>query len=165
MFNKLQKNKCRTIRQWLPESFGHSSDPRPGWLIGHVAKCPRCQKRMNGYARVALGMSLLKSQSHKIDLLSSANQQAIKYLKRNLRDMPKAMALKQARPKSSPLNFVRTYTQAVVNAAACVAILFLMKIGIYSTFDKVQSKGQGIVMNQYDKHLGEDSSFTDNLYT
>jgi len=164
MFIKSQKNKCRQTRQWLLESIGHQPAAKSGWLIGHVAKCPRCQKRMSGYARLSLGMSLLKSQPLDIKLMASANQQTIKYLKRNLRDKPQAIELKHAKPKNSPLNCIRTYSQAIVNAAACVTILFLMKIGVYSAFDDVQTKGQGIVMNQYDKHLGEDSNFTDDLY-
>ncbi|MCF7957608.1 MAG: hypothetical protein K9M57_04075 [Phycisphaerae bacterium] len=165
MYFKPQKNKCRQTREWLSESVDHPPQGKSGWLIGHIAQCPRCQKRMSGYARISLGLSLMKSQPHDINLMSNANQQAIKYLKRNLRDVPKANELKHAKPKNNPLNCIRTYSQAIVNAAACVTILFLMKIGVYSTFDKVQTKGQNIVMTQYDKHLGDDSTFTDNLYT
>jgi len=126
-------------------------------LHNHIANCPRCQRRLSGYSQVSLGLTLIKSQPHQPDLLSRANCLAVKYLKRSLRDTPKANILKQAKPRPTWLERCSRYTHSIGNAAACFAILLLLRAGIFSSMGQLQNKGTNAVNQYYRHHLGDDA--------
>ena len=155
--NKEAPEKCKRIRTWLRTALSRRFGPDTDFLQGHIASCPRCQRRLARYGRVNLAMSVLKSQPHKLDLLMRANEQAIGVLKHSLRHAPKAQRLKTVLPEPKPLErWWGRYAHSAANAAACVAILFLMKVGVFSSMDRFHIQGQRVIRQYYTSQVGED---------
>ena len=149
-------NKCRRIRAWLYKAINSRFGLDADWVQNHIANCMRCQRRMASIGKVNLAMSIIKSQPHKLDLLMRANTQAIGVLKHSLRQAPKARKLKEARPEPKLLERWSKYKHSAANAAACIAILFLMKIGVFSSMDKFQTEGQKVIRQYYAAQVGQD---------
>ena len=154
--NKGAPNKCRRIRSWLRTAISRRLGPDADWLQVHIANCPRCQRRLVRYGKVNLAMSVLKSQPHKLDLLMRANAQAVGVLKHSLRHVPKAQKLKTALPEPKLLERWSKYAHSTANAAACIAILLLMKAGVFSSVDQFQIRGQKVIKQYYASQVGED---------
>jgi hypothetical protein len=149
-------NRCRRIRVWLHEALRSHFSLDAAWVQNHIAHCPKCQRRLASVSRVNLALSLVKSQPHKLDLLLRANTQAIGVLKHSLREAPKAQKLKKIQPEPKLLEICNVHKGSAANVAACIAILFLMKTGIFSFTDTVQTQGQKAVKQYYINHVGED---------
>ena len=151
-----RSNKCRQIRAWLHKAisgrFGFDAD----WVENHIANCTRCQRRLISIGKVNLALSIMKSQPHKLDLLMRANTQAIGVLKHSLREAPKARKLRAMLPEPKLLERCSKYTHSAANAAACIAILFLMKTAIFSSMDKFQTEGKKVVKQYYASQVGKD---------
>ena len=151
-----KNNKCRRFRGWLREAVNTYFGPNAGWLQYHIVNCPRCRKRFVSHAKVCLALSAIKSQPHKLDLLMCANAQAIGVLKHSLRQVPKAEKLRKVLPEPKPLEKCRKYTHTSANVAACIAIMLLMKFGVFSSMDTFQSKGQRVIKRYYASRVGQD---------
>ena len=149
-------NKCRQIRAWLHKAIISRLSLDADWAQNHIANCPRCNRRFFNIGKVNLALSIMKSQPHKLDLLMRANTQAIGVLKHDLRRAPKAQKLKAMLPEPKLFERCSKYTHSAVNVAACIAILLLMKIGIFSSIDKFQTQGQKVVEQYYASQVGED---------
>ena len=145
-------NKCRQIRAWLYKAISSRIGFDVDWVQNHIANCPRCQRRFASIGKVNLALSIVRAQPHNLDLLMRANAQAIGVLKHSLRSLPKAQRLKAMLPEPKLLERWGKYAHSAVNAAACIAILLLMKIGIFSSMDKFQTQGQKIVSCYVAKH-------------
>jgi len=151
-----EPNKCRRIRAYLYRIVNSSLGLDTGWAQKHIANCPRCQSRIVGISKVELALSLVKSQRHDLDLLMRANAQAIGVLKHGLRQTPKAEKLKSTLPEPTLSERFSKYKHSAANVAACLAILLLMKIGIFSSMDKFQSRSQEVLKQYYARHIGQD---------
>ena len=149
-------NQCKRIRSWLYSTLSKHINPEADWLKNHIAHCPRCQKRFISCGRVNLALSFIKSQPLNLFLLKRANEQAIGVLKHSLRQEPKASKLRQIQPEPKLLERWSRHFQPLTNMAACAAILFLMKTGIFSSIDNVQTKGQKVIRQYYSSRVGED---------
>lgn len=149
-------NKCRQIRAWLTKAIASHVGPHADWVQNHAANCSRCQQRFASVAKVGLALSLLKSQPHKLDLLMRANAQAIGVLKHSLRQAPKAQKLKTTLPEPRLSERCAVHKRSIANVAACVAILLLMKTGVFSFMDKFQTQGQKVVKQYYAGRVGQD---------
>jgi hypothetical protein len=149
-------NKCRRIRAWLYKAVINRFRLDAEWVQNHIANCPRCNRRLVNVGKVNLALSAIKSQPHKLDLLMRANTQAIGVLKHSLREAPKAGKLRAMLPEPKPLEKCGKYAHSTANVAACIAILLLMKIGIFSSMDTFQTQGQKAVEQYYASQLGED---------
>ena len=149
-------NKCRRIRTLLYTVAGKRLGPDAGWFQKHVAGCPRCRRRLASFQRVDLAFSLVKTQPHKLDLLMRANARAIAVLKHSLRAEPEAQKLKTKLPEPKLLEMCRGCGHSVVNAAACMAILLLMKTGVLSSMNRFHSTGEKTIKQYYAKRIGED---------
>ena len=149
-------NKCRAMRHMLGTMAAGQLSIRARWIQEHIAKCPRCQRRLSGYSRAALALSLIKSQSHELDLLSRANARAISVLRRDIREVPKAEKLRQVQPEPNWFQRCRRYTHSLGHAAACAAILLLMRMGIFSSMETFQAKGEEAVRRYYAHRLGDE---------
>jgi hypothetical protein len=160
---KNSHNKCRQIRSWLTKALSKSFNVDAEWVQRHVMNCPRCQRRLAGIGKVELALSMAKSQSHQLDLLMRANTQAIGVLKHSLRKMPKAEKLRTAAPEPKLSERCCKYNRPVTNVAACIAILFLMKVGIFSSANAFQSHGQKALRQYYVSHVGEE--LTNDIFT
>ena len=110
-----------------------------------------------------MGLSLIKSQPHSLDLLKRANSAAINVLKHDIRESNRAFQLRTFLP-TAPLNDrIRSVSRGLYQTAACIAILVLSKISVFSSIDRVQKQGQTTVRHFYDRQLGTDLS--DDLFS
>lgn len=161
---KIEKpNKtCKSIRDWLHKAVSSHIGFDTNWVQNHIAHCPKCQRRLVSLGKVSLALSIIKSQPHNLDLLMRANAQAIKVLKHGLRDTAKAQKLKAILPEPGLLERCDKYKHSAANAAACLAILFLLKIGIFSSVDKVQSDSQKFIKQYCASQLGDE--LTDEIF-
>ena len=149
-------NKCRRIRTLLYTAASKRLGPDADWFQNHVAGCPRCQRRLAASHKVDLALSLVKNQPHNLDLLARANSRAIAVLKHSLRAEPEADNLKRKLPEPKLREMFRRSGRSVANAAACVAILLLMKIGVLSSMDQFHSTGCKGIRQYYAQRIGED---------
>jgi hypothetical protein len=150
------KNKCRRIRAWLYTAISRSFGPEAIWLNEHIMRCPRCQQRLIRCGKVNLALSFIKSQPHGLDLLMRANSQAIAVLKHSLRREPKAQELEKKIPEPEMLERCNKYGHSIANLAACIIILLLMKIGVFSSMDQFHNQGQKVMKQYYTRQVGED---------
>ncbi|OHB68771.1 MAG: hypothetical protein A2Y77_11275 [Planctomycetes bacterium RBG_13_62_9] len=148
--------RCKRIRQRLTDSVNRRLGPEASWVQRHVAHCPRCQRRLVALGKVNTALSIIKSQPHRLDLLMRANSAAVRMLNHSLRETQEANDLEQARPEPCLLERCSGYRQAVTNVAACIAILLLSKSGVFSSLDKVRTKGQTVMKQYYTTQAGED---------
>ncbi|MHC4457745.1 MAG: hypothetical protein ACYS0I_11800 [Planctomycetota bacterium] len=146
--------KCKDLRTALYKISARILHAH--WAQYHIANCSRCRQRLASAGRVHLALSLIKAQPHKLDLLMRANTQTISTLKHGLRYAPKAQKLKSAFPKQKLLERCIIYKRPLANVAACIVILFLMKIGIFSSVEKFHSEGQKVLKQYYVKNVGQD---------
>ena len=150
------KNKCSRIRVWLYTTASKRFNPEAGWLQGHIMNCPRCRRRLVSCGKVNLALSFMKTQPHSLDLLMRANTQAIGMLKHSLRRAPKARKLRVILPEPRLLEKCSKYGHSVVNMAACIFILLLMKVGVFSSMDKFHNQGQKVYKQYYTNQVGEE---------
>ena len=150
------KNKCRRIRGWLYTTANKRFNPEAGWLKDHIVNCPKCRRRLVSCGKVNLALSFMKTQPHSLDLLMRANTQAIGVLKHSLRRAPKARKLRVILPEPKLLERFSKYGHSAVNMAACITILLLMKVGVFSSMDKFHTQGQKVFKQYYTKQVGED---------
>jgi hypothetical protein len=153
--SKSAANPCRRIRQRLTDSARSRFGPEAPWVQRHMASCPRCQRRLAAIAKVDLALSTIKTQPHQLDLLMRANTAAIRMLNHQLREAARDRRLEQATPEPCLIEPLGRYRGALTNVAACIAILFLTKVGIFS-FDKARSDGQAVMRQYYAAQAGED---------
>ena len=151
-----RRARCRQIRGWLYESLRNHFSLNADWVQNHIASCPKCQRRFASVSRVNLALSLIKSQPHKLDLLMRANKQAVGVLKHNLREAPKAQKLKAMQPEPKLLEICNVHKGSAANIAACIAILLLMKTGIFYSVDTCQDQGKKALKQYYINQVGED---------
>jgi hypothetical protein len=108
------------------------------------------------WAKVDLALSVIKSQPHRLDLLMRANCAAMRMLNHSLREAREAQRLETARPEPCLLERCGRYRYPITNIAACLAIMFLTKTGIFSSFSKVHTRGEVALKQYYTNQLGED---------
>ena len=154
--SKGSPNKCKRIRIWLYKTVNSRLGLEANWVQSHIAACPKCRRRLAAFGRVSLALSAMKTQPHRTDLLMRANAQAIGVLKHSLRRAEKARKLEKAMPRPGLFERLGKYGHSVANLAACLAILLLMKVGVFSSVDKFQSEGQKAVKQYYACQIGQD---------
>lgn len=154
--SKVRTKRCKRIRIWLYGAVNSRYGLEANWVRKHIAECPRCTRRLAAVGRVSLALSAIKAQPHKSDLLMRANAQAIGVLKHSLRQAPKAQKLKEALPTPGLLERCGKYGHSLANLAACIVILLLMKVGVFSSADRFQSEGEKAVRQYYAAQVGKD---------
>jgi hypothetical protein len=148
--------RCRRIRRWLVASLSRGLGPEAVWVRRHAAACPKCRKRIAAVSTVELALSIVKSQPHQLDLLKRANAHAIGMLKRSLREAPQTRALEDARPEPSFIERSGRYRHHVANLAACLAIVLLTRTGLFSSLDRMNTRGEKFMRQYYAHQVGED---------
>ncbi|MHC4529522.1 MAG: hypothetical protein ACYTEX_23885 [Planctomycetota bacterium] len=156
MISTNKNNKCRITKTWLYRAVNSRFGLNAGWVQQHIADCAKCRRRLASVSKVNVALSMIKSQPHSLDLLRRANAQAISVLKHGLRHAPKAHVLKAIRPEPKLWERCRKYAHSTANAAACIAILLLMKTGLFSYMDNVQTHGHEVVKQYYAHQVGQD---------
>jgi len=157
MKNKNTTN-CRDVRGRLNKIIGSYLSFDAAWVQNHIVNCPKCQKRFASVGRVYLAMSLLKSRPHNLDLLKNANMQTIDTLAHSVRGTAEAGKLRIARPELKFLERLSPLKGSLANTAACIAILFFAKTGIFNSMEKFQTDGRKAMENYYQKQIGQDLS-------
>ncbi|MEN6386987.1 MAG: hypothetical protein ABFD79_17545 [Phycisphaerales bacterium] len=156
------KNKnticCKDIRSRIGKFISSLISIDAAWIQNHIENCPKCQRRLASLGKVYLAMSLLKSRPHDLDLLKNANMQTIDSLAHSVRHIPKAEKLRNARPQLKFYELISPLKNSIGNTAACFAILFLLKTGIFHSMNKFQSDGEKAVHKYFEKNLGSDLS-------
>ena len=133
---------CRRTLNRVADSAYRRFGPGAPWVQRHAAACPRCRQRLAALGKVDLALSVIKSQPHRLDLLMRANNAAIHMLSRQLREAPETGDLKEARPEPSLVQRWAGCQSAVINVAACLAVLLLTKAGIFTSLDKARTRGR-----------------------
>ncbi|MEN6308196.1 MAG: hypothetical protein ABFD91_10605 [Anaerohalosphaeraceae bacterium] len=150
-------NPCKTIRQRLVGMV--DSVLNRGWgsyLRNHIDHCPKCAERLVGLQRVEFAFLLLKSQPHRLDLLTRANTAALGMLKHQLRFAPRADMLRTANPEPHWTSRYGPGFEKILNVAACLLIIVLIKCGTTSFLKDIHKDGSQIMHNYYAKNLGQD---------
>jgi hypothetical protein len=101
-------------------------------------------------------MSLLKTQPHQLDLLMRANTKAIGMLKHSLQNAPKSAKLRVMRPEPNFAERYAKYVRPTANAAACLTLLVLAKIGIFESMDRFEQESKKTIHQYYAKNLGNE---------
>ena len=151
-----ERNLCRKLRRRLEASLSRSLGPDAPWVQRHVAHCPRCRKRLADLGRVDWALRIIKSQPHSLDLLKRANSCAVRMLNHKLRDGARQRRLDEAGPEPALIERCRKYENVAVNVAACIAILFLTKAGLFSSFAKARTEGHQAMKQYYATQAGQD---------
>ncbi len=151
-----RKTDCPRIRQWLVETLSQRLDITTTWVQRHLTACPRCRRQIAGNSRLRLALLLVKTQPHSPDLLMHANRRAIRILKRNLQESPQAKKLRHISARPSLRERLCKYTQSIGHAAACLLVLVLLRMGVFSSLTKIQDQGEQFVKQYYARHLDQD---------
>jgi hypothetical protein len=137
-------------------------------LLGHVACCPCCQKRLSLTNRVELAICLLKMQPQQGELLAKANASALDVLKHSLRYSPKSDTLRQARCGQGWLQRYKPVLEHALNMAACLFVLVMIRCGIFSSLSSYKEQGEAVLHNYYAQNLDKqlfDEIFGDDTLT
>ena len=156
MASAKQKNSCESVGRWLTETLSNRLSAPSAWLQRHVASCPRCRRLVAGGGRVGLGMLMIKTQTHRNDLLMRANRRAIRMISRRVRDLPAAERLRHAVPRPGLRERLGRFTQSVAHAAACLAVLLFMRMGIFASMTRIHDEGSRVVEQYYARNLDQD---------
>lgn len=154
--NSKLRHHCRSIKMRLAETFLDRLENSTGAMQRHLAECPRCRRLARGSARLKLAMHMLKTQPHDADLLMKVNTRAIGVLKHSLRNLPQAEKLRCARPRVPMYARVGKYLEPATRAAACLVILLVVRMGIFTAMTKFQDEGKKAVEKYYARHLDQD---------
>ncbi|MHC4835445.1 MAG: hypothetical protein ACYSOF_00905 [Planctomycetota bacterium] len=150
---KTETNQCRRIRKGrlgLWDAFRSRVLER---LSDHIAECPRCQRRLATVNRVELGLTLMKTQPQQIGLLARANNQALDMLKHSLRHAPKSAGLRTAKSDANRLEKIRPGLERVLNVAACVFIVIMIKTGVSNSLLDYKEQGEAVIHSYYASNL------------
>lgn len=152
---------CKQVRN--KQSFWTALKERASRrLTEHIATCPRCQRRLVFVNRVELAMSLLKSQPHNTDLLARANTQAVGVLKHSLRQTPQSEKLRCSKPDHNWIDKKRPVLERLLNIAACLFVVLMIRMGVTASMLDVQTKGRKVMHNYYARNL--DTQLADELF-
>ncbi len=162
MKTRNHNNQCRMVRNSQTGLWGTFRSRVIERLAGHVAHCPRCQRRLAIANRVEIALMLIKTQPMNIDLLAKANNKTLDVLKHSLRYAPKSAILRNARSDLSRFEKMRPGFERVLNVAACVFVILMIRTGVSNSLVKYKDQGEAIIKNYYARNL--DSQIFDELF-
>jgi hypothetical protein len=104
---------------------------------------------------VDLAIAAMLSQPHRLDLLRRANSSALRMLKRDLREEAQAQSLDRdgAEPALAEAD---THLNTLLRIAACLAIILLVRVGVFTTLNKARTQGRAAMKQYYAHHAGQD---------
>jgi hypothetical protein len=122
-------------------------------LNDHVALCPRCQQRLAAFHRVELALTLVNTQPLNAGLLAQANNKTLNILKHSLRFAPKSATLRTAKSDIGRLEKIRPGLERVLNVAACVFVILMIKTGVSDSLLDYKEQGEAVIHNYYARNL------------
>jgi hypothetical protein len=102
---------------------------------------------------VELALQMILSQPHSLSLLQEANEAALSVLRRQERHSPKAEALRQATVQPDWTARHTRRLEKLVGVAACLMVICLIKIGVFSSLKDIHDDGQTAMHNYYARNL------------
>ena len=155
MSNPHDHSACRLAATWL-EQVAMDRLRRPiERLREHALHCPHCRQRLLGVNRLQMGLTLMQTQVHAPDLLMRANRRAIAALSYTVRDLPQAEVLRHAQPKFPWRQRMARYGQSISHAAACLAVMLCLRLGIFQSVTKLQEGTQRMAQEYQAHHIGD----------
>lgn len=125
-------------------------------LEDHAATCPRCQRRLLKVQRAETALTLLLTQPLSPGLLQKANRRALNVLKHDLRESAPAERLRTVEVRPDWTSRHRRALDFAFNAAACLAVMVLLRTSVFSSMKEIEDDGRCVVQNYYSKHLDAD---------
>ena len=95
----------------------------------------------------------MKSQPYEMGLLGRAHTQALNVLSHSLRYAPKSDSLKTARSDVNKLEKMRPGLERLLNTAACLFIILMIRTGISKSLLDYEEQGQAVIKNYYARNL------------
>ncbi|MEN8128241.1 MAG: hypothetical protein ABFR90_10635 [Planctomycetota bacterium] len=156
------KKRCRSVRTKRYGLIRSVKVRLLGQLSDHVAECPKCQKRLAAINRIEIALMLMKSQPCKMGLLARANNKTLDVLTHSLRFGAKSTLLRQAVPDTNRLEKARPFIEKILNMAACLFVIVMIKSGISNSLLDYKEQGQAVIHNYYARNL--DSQMFDEIF-
>ena len=156
------KNQCRSVRNERCGVIRSIKMRLLQRLDDHVAECPKCQRRLAVLNRVEVALMLTKSQPYEMGLLARANNKALDVLAHSLRFAPKSTLLRQARSDTNRIEKARPLIERVLNVAACLFIIVMIKTGVSRSLLDYKQQGEAVIHNYYARNL--DSQMFDEIF-
>jgi hypothetical protein len=156
------KNQCQKMRKIHAGLWSMLKSRMLERLSDHVAECSRCQQRLAMVNRIELGLMFMKTQPLEDDLLSRANNRTLGVLKHSLRYTPKSDILRNAKSDTSKLEKMHPTFERLLNAAACLFVLVMIKTGTSNSLLGYREQGKAVMHNYYARNL--DSRFADEIF-
>lgn len=153
MSNTRHNEQCRRLRA-APEGFWANFKMQLAERCSaHIAACPRCQKRLAKIGRVELVLCLMRTQPHTMALLAMANNSALKYLKRSIRQTPCAEQLRTAVHGPGRLEKASPVLERLINVAACLFVILMVRTGLTHKMFELKDQGTKVMENYYARNL------------
>ncbi len=149
------KNQCRSVRNERCGMIRSLKVRLLRRLDDHVAGCPKCQRRLATVNRVEVALMLMKSQPYEMGLLARANNKALDVLTHSLRFGPKSTLLRQARSDTNCIEKARPFIEKVLNVAACLFIVVMIKSGVSHSLLDYKQRGEAVIHNYYARNLDD----------
>jgi len=108
---------------------------------------------------VDAALSLMRMQPQPKDLLARANTAALKYLKRSIRETPRAERLRCVVSEPSRMEKAVPLVDRLVNMAACLFIVLMIRSGLTDKMFEIKEQGTKVMQSYYARHL--DNGFGD----
>lgn len=156
MSNPHNHSACRLAAAWLERVAMDRLGGPIERLQEHATHCPRCRQRLLGVHRLQMGLTLMRTQVHGHDLLMRANRRAIAAMSYTVRDLPQAEVLRHAQPKFPWRQRMARYGQGLTHAAACLAVMLCLRLGIFQSVAKLQEGGQRMAQEYQANHFGDE---------
>ncbi len=151
-----RRNPCRSLLAGLAAATAGAARPLEGWMQRHVDACPRCRARLDGAGRLQASLLMLRTQPHSESLLMQANRHAIAALHHDVRALPQTAALRIARPRPPLMLRLAGRMHHLAQAAACLAVLLLMRVDLASPLNKFHDDARANYQNHRAQQLDED---------
>lgn len=146
-------NYCRKIRKNRSGFWSALRSRVLERLSDHVSHCSRCQRRLAIISRVEIAMMLMKTQPQDVGLLARANNKALDTLKHSLRKAPQSAALRTTQSDLSRFEKIRPGLERVMNIAACIFVILMIKMGVSSSLMDYKQQGEAAIHSYYARNL------------
>lgn len=101
---------------------------------------------------------MLRTQSHREDLLGRANDRVLRMLRRDTRAGAQADALRRARLLPSWRARLNGWVQGLGQAAACLLVVVGLRLGVFDSLMRVEQQGQDTLRGYYARNLGDEAA-------
>ncbi len=143
--------RCRrALIQWIDGSGAPPAD-----LARHVHECPTCHKWAQRVARLHGAMTMLTTQTIPIGMTGRANEKALRMIARRLRETPKAVKLRQAKPSPKLWTKIEAPASRAASAAAAAMILLSLRTGVAEGVERTRQFAEPLADTHFERHIAD----------